>query len=239
MNQLFASKAVRLWALSAVCTCMAACGGGVFNDPPGIATSSIASTQNPLVAQFTMVTALGCQGQVGVEFGPDTSYGRNTAWYPASAGRQTSTILVAGMMASTTYHMRAQAQCLGTTTAFDGPDQTFATGPLPSIAFPQLTVTRPNPSLSSTENPGIEMITVTTASTPAFFTDRDANPIWYYDVGVGNYAFPFKLLPTGHMILNVANTTDSTLREVDLAGNTIRELDISALQQAAQTAGYD
>jgi hypothetical protein len=73
----------------------AACGGGRFNDPPGIGTAVVAATQNPLVAQYTVTTALGCSGQVMVEFGLDTSYGRNTSWYPVSATRQTTTILVA------------------------------------------------------------------------------------------------------------------------------------------------
>jgi len=189
-----------------------------------------------------MTTALGCSGQVRVEFGPDTTYGRNTAWYPASGTSQTTTVLVAGMRAATTYHMRAvaQAQCTGSTNTFSSGDVTFTTGPLPPLPLPTLTVTRPNPSPSSPENPGIESIDITIPSTPAFLTDRDAYPIWYYDVGTGNYAFPFKLLPNGHMILNISFPSgDSRLREIDLAGNTIRELDIVTLQQKLQSAGYD
>jgi arylsulfate sulfotransferase len=217
-----------------------ACGGGSFNDPPGFAKTAVASTTNPLVAQFSVSTALGCAGQVMVEFGPDTSYGRSTAWYPASAALQPNTILVAGMKASTTYHMRAQAQaqCATSTNTFTSGDLTFTTGPLPAIAFPTLAVTRPNPSTTSPENPGIEMIDVTTPSTPALVTDRDANPIWYYDMGKGYYAFPFKLLPNGHMILSIAGGVP-IIREIDLAGNTIRELSITALGQAVQAAGFD
>jgi hypothetical protein len=100
-------------------------------------------------------------------------------------------------------------------------------------------VTRPNPSSTSPENPGIEMIDVTVGSTPAFITDRDANPIWYYDVGPANYPFPFKLLPNGHMILSITTPTNSILREIDLAGNTIREMDIPALQKKMQSTPYD
>jgi hypothetical protein len=82
------------------------------------------------------------------------------------------------------------------------------------------------------------MIDVTTPGTPALITDRDANPIWYYDVGTGYYAFPFKLLPNGHMMLSIAGGVP-TIREIDLAGNTIRELSITALGQAVQAAGFD
>jgi len=222
----------------------AACGGGRFNDPPGIATASVSRTQNPLVAQYTVTTALGCSGQVMVEFGPDTSYGRTTQWVPATATSQTTTFLVAGMRASTTYHMRAQAQaqCSGTTNTFVANDTTFATGPLPSLPFPTLTVSRPNPSADSPENPGIELIDTPSSGTPAFFTDRDAHPIWYYDVGKGNYPFTFKLLPNGHVLLSITrndNKVDALLIEVDLAGNTIRDMDAAALGIKMQTAGFD
>jgi arylsulfate sulfotransferase len=193
-----------------------------------------------LVAQYSVAAA--CSGQAMVEFGPDTSYGRSTTWYPVSGQYQQTPILVAGMRASTTYHMRSQVQCAGNT-ATSG-DLTFTTGPLPSsITFPKLTVTRPNPSLSSTENPGIESIDVTIASTPAFFADRDGNTIWYYDNGPGNFAFPFKLLANGHMLLNVTgfvNGTGSNLTEVDLAGNLIRTMSIYTLQnRMARAGGFD
>lgn len=208
-----------------------ACGGG--NNTPQL-SGAVAQTQNPLVAQYTLMSS--CTGQALVEFGPDASYGKTTAWYPVAGKNQATTILVAGMRASTAYHMRAQMQCAGNTLTTD--DTTFTTGALPSIAFPTLTVTRPNPSLSASENPGIESVTVPTAGTPAVFTDRDANPIWYYDVGQ-DFPFVFKLVQNGHVILDLVNPTDSTLREVDLAGNTIREMDIYALQQKLKNAGYD
>jgi len=83
------------------------------------------------------------------------------------------------------------------------------------------------------------MITVTVAGTPALFTDRDANPIWYYDVGQANYPFTFKLLPNGHMILSITRPNDSILREVDLAGNTIREMSIGILNEKLQSIGSD
>jgi arylsulfate sulfotransferase len=181
-----------------------------------------------------------------VEFGPTTSYGRSTAWYPVTTDY--SAIEVAGMTASTTYHMRARVQCsTGKHATFTSPDATFTTGPLPSsLNLPQLAVSRPNPSLSSTENPGIESIDVIVAQSPAFFapaffTDRDGNVIWYYDVGSANFAFPFKLLPDGNMLLNITNAvTVSVLREVDLAGNTIREMSILDLQhKMANTEKFD
>jgi hypothetical protein len=218
------------------------CGGSKFNDPPGVASTAVANTQNPLVAQVTTTTALGCSGQVAVEFGPDTSYGRITSWYPASAASQSNTILVAGMKASTTYHMRVHGQglCASGTNDVLGPDFTFTTGALPAIAFPTLAVSRPSPSASFPENPGIELIDVIANGTPALFTDRDANPIWYYDVGAQNWPYTFKVLPNGHVLLNIAYPNfDYKLREIDLAGNTIREMDIADLGPKMQAAGFN
>jgi arylsulfate sulfotransferase len=233
MKLVFVSRATLLMAVLSVWAFATGCGGG--SNQGSAVVGGVAPTQNPLVAQYTIASA--CAGQGMVEFGPDTSYGRSTTWSPLPGSYQRSSILVAGMRASTTYHMRAQVQCGGET--LSGPDTTFTTGPLPNIAFPTLSVTRPNPSQSSPENPGIEMITVTVAGTPALFTDRDANPIWYYDVGQANYPFTFKLLPNGHMILSITRPNDSILREVDLAGNTIREMSIGILNEKLQSIGSD
>lgn len=234
----FLSKALLLVVVGGASLFMLACGGGAINSP--VVTGSVAGTTNPLVAQYTIMS--GCAGQAMVEFGPDTTYGRTTAWYSLPGSYQRTVILVAGMKASTTYHMRSQTQCAGSTSNIASADSTFTTGPLPSLPFPALTVTRPNPSLSSQENPGIEMITVPTVpSTPAYFTDRDGNPIWYYDVGQGNYPFTFKLLPDGNIILSITRPAlgDSVIREVDLAGNTIREMTIETLNQKVQSAGFN
>lgn len=238
MKSLALPRVIPCFLLITFCSLALACGGGGTNSTL-LPVMAIARTQHPLVAQVSVSSA--CAGQAMVEFGPDTSYGRTTALYPISGGYQKLEILVAGMKASTPYHMRTQVQCADAT--LSSADATFTTGPLPSTAFPTLSVTRPNPSTSSPENPGIEQIDViaqtTTPLIGTLFTDRDANPIWYYDVSPGLYAYPFKLLSNGHLILNIYSPTDTTLREVDLAGNTIREMDIYSLQKKLQQAGYD
>jgi len=145
MESLSLSKVILLVEMFIVCVFLVAC--GVVTDPAPIAL--VTNTQNPLVAQFWVGSA--CAGQAMVEFGPDTSYGRTTAWYSVSSHYRKTSILVAGMKASTTYHMRAQVQCVGNTVPSE--DFTFATGPLPSIPFPTLQVTRPNPGLATSESP--------------------------------------------------------------------------------------
>ena len=210
--------------------------GGTSSPPAPIGT--ITKTQNPLVARYSLTSA--CVGPAIVEFGPDTSYGRSTAWQSIPQFQNTD-FLIAGMKASTTYHMGATLKCFGNDLTTE--DQTFTTGALPPTPFPTLSVSRP-PS-TSTESDGIELVNIFAPGTNAlqgFYTDRDGNPIWYYDVGAAQGYAPFtmKLLPNGHMLFSITRTLSSgtILREVDLAGKTIREMDTGVLNQKMQQAGF-
>jgi arylsulfate sulfotransferase len=236
------------FALTGIVLSLASAGCGT-GDPYADPSTSIASTQNPLVAQVK-VTLPRRGGSAWVEFGTDTTYGRQTSVTTRTTeSGQILNVLVAGMRPKTNYHMRTHVDWYGTDSWTDQ-DRTFTTGPLPSNPFPTLVVTRPNPSLSSTENPGIELVdlidvTGKTHMIQALFTDRDGHPIWYYDTDVSQGGFPYtmKLLPNGHMLFSVSGyvfgSGFSLLREVDLAGNTIREMSNAQLLQAAQQAGFD
>lgn len=245
MKLIESRQLVLLLPVLTLCGFAIACGGGAAPLPSAI-TAVVTQTQNPLVAQVSIISP--CEGTASVEFGPDLNYGRSTASYAVQRSIQGTNILVAGMRASTTYHMLPTVQCASGT--LTGQDLSFQTGPLPSIPFPAMTVTRPSPSTSSPENPGIELMNVIASAQniiQTYVTDRDANPIWYYDIGQnGNYPFTMKLLPNGHMIVTIENSPQgsissgtSNLREIDLAGNTVREMDIATLDQKTQAAGYD
>ncbi len=213
------SKTGLLLLVFSACTFLAACGGGAFEEGPS-------STQNPLVAQYRVASA--CAGQAMVEFGPDTTYGRSTAWYPVAGHNQPTTILVAGMRASTTYHMRSQLQCVGST--MTSPDTTFTTGAVPtSIQLPTVTVTRPTPSL--TPAPGVELLTVSSVGAQSVALDLQGNVIWYCPGG----ATPVKPMQNGHFI--IVRGTD--LQEVDLACNVIRDVSYTEVNQSLQANGYD
>jgi len=215
---------------------LAGCGAGSNqSDLP----TSVANTRNPLVARVSFTSP--CLGQGMVEFGPDTSYSRSTSWYPIASLSQHVSILVAGMRASTAYHMKAHVKC-GDDSAHSSGDFTFTTGPLPSNPFPAIKVTRPNPALKSQENPGVELVNLIVGNSnviQSFVTDRDGNPIWYYDVGLNNSPFPITLLPNGNVLLVVARPDITILREIDLAGKTIREMDVTALGRKMTAAGFD
>ena len=216
---------------------MAACGGG---EVPHIAvTTSVSATPNPLVANYSVTSLIA--GTVLVEFGTDTSYPLQTASYPIQANK-TLSVLVAGMRPSTTYHMRAEVLVEGSA-AWTDEDQVFTTGPV-TTALPPLTVTRSSPSNAQySENGGVEQVAFSSSyqTLNAFVTDRDGNLIWYYNPAPRTPGF-YRLMPNGHILVclnaETSNNLTSLIREIDLAGNTIREIDSTAMQSKLHTAGH-
>jgi arylsulfate sulfotransferase len=224
---------------------MLGCGGGPTY-PPTI--SSVNKTQNPLVAEYS-VGASHLYATAWVEFGTDTSYGRQTSISaPMTKYGEPITVLVAGMRPNTTYHMRAHVNYNGG--SWVDQDQTFTTGPLPGQGLaaptfthpfpPGLTVSRPTPGLSP--QTGVEYVDlVAPANTPiieALVTDLDGNVIWYYWAGAGHTAVPWKPLPNGNVGLIDGSATGSQLVEIDLAGNIVRQLTAASLNQQLAAKGY-
>lgn len=235
----------RLLFISALlaCSLLVACGGGGSSESGSLPdpVTALAATQNELVAQYSVTTKFAAQ--VRVQFGTDTNYTQTTAWYPLPQEGGTAKILVAGMKQATTYHMRAEVDGNGST--WQDQDQTFTTGSITTVVPPQITVTRP--SNAADVNPGIEMLDMVIyapnnkATTVA--TDLDGNPIWYYDPGsaAGNSPYTVKLLSNGHILISIFSSLVGSfaLREIDLAGNTVRELNYKDLNQRLQDRGFD
>jgi arylsulfate sulfotransferase len=235
MSRMVSGSALCIGVLSALV--LIGCGGTTVWPNP---TANIAATNNPLVAQYNAF-APHVYTTAWVEFGEDTTYGRETnTTAPTSSSGQAIQILVAGMKASTTYHMRGHFDWPGG--SWVSPDQTFTTGAIPKqFVKPTLTVTRPNPNL--TPSPGIELLDLAAQNDAhileALFTDLQGNIIWYYDVGQGNYPSPLKPVGNGHMLVIVSSGFDGfALQEIDLAGNVIRQINPAQVNQGLKAAGY-
>jgi hypothetical protein len=202
-------------------------------------------TKNPQVVQYTIY--LPAPGKASIQFGPTTDYGLNT-WQvptPTANGGQVS-IYVAGMLGQTLYHMRAQVVLDDGASLNDSDQARFASGaPLktgtPPVSSP-VTV-----SGSGTPQPGIELWN--TILPPKYVevlaTDLKGNPIW-------NYTYPgsaadkiqgIQLLPNGDWLMVISYLSSlsaptasdpnllNTVREIDLAGNTVREVTMDALNK--------
>ena len=195
-------------------------------------------TGNPQVAQYSIY--LPSRGNVFVQFGKTMDYGLDTWSVPTPSvnGGQVR-IWVAGMLGKSLYHMRAQVELANGATLTEA-DQTCTTGTPPVTAPVQTSI----PGLGSPQ-PGIELWnTILPASfTEAVATDLKGNVIWTYSYHhkVQDSIQGFQALPNGDFLLlitylsslnpsSVGSLIDE-VREIDLAGNTVRTLTIDTLNE--------
>ncbi len=213
-------------------------GGGADNSHKltVAATGTVAATTHPLVASYSI--RLPRPGKVAVEFGLDTTYGRRTWTRSTPLLRIPEVeILVAGMKQFSTYHMRAVADFADGTQFLDA-DHTFTTGGLPTSRVPQLKVTRPS---GLPNNPGVELLDLyagTANQALAAITDLDGNVIWYYDYDPATWGapYPWRPLANGNFIILLSA---GALREIDLLGNTIREMTKDELNLRLAAGGFN
>ncbi len=224
-------------ALSLLALCMG-CGSGDG--------SAIFSTSNPQVAQYVFNGRTA--GTVTVEFGTTMAYGLKTAPQTIPSGGSPIYIYVAGMRATTLYHMRAVAKYSDGTTKTDD-DHTFTTSKYSSV-LPQITaITSPG----QTPQPGIELINeLGTPAAPIVATDLSGNVIWAYvpspPLSASSLLQAPKLLPNGDFIMIIGSLpslspnpsgTPELIREIDLVGNTVKELTIAQLNVSLKAANYN
>jgi arylsulfate sulfotransferase len=207
-----------------------------FFQPSHFEHGVVAPSINPQVALYTMLQ-VPQGGTVQIQFGTSTNYGLVTWAQAAPAAGGPVTILVAGMRASTTYHMQAMVHLPDGNTVFDS-DQQFTTGAPPANILPKLTVQQ---TTGLSPAPGVELLCLFddagTSETllTAVITDLEGNVIWYYPIQPSS-PFPMKLLPNGHML--VVDNGLNTAQEIDLAGNIVSEVSLFAIQQGLAAAGY-
>ncbi len=204
---------------------------------PGV-ISCPGTTGNPQVALESIY--LPAPGKVSVQFGKTTNYGLNT-WQvatPTANGGQVQ-IYVAGMLGNSTYHMRAQV-VLNNGATFNDADQTCQTGTPPATATVQASTTS-----GGTPQPGIELWNTVVPGNvaQAYATDLNGNVIWTYTYSASSVDIiqGVQMLPNGHLLMLVSYLSSLTVkgtfnlydevREVDLAGNTIRTITMDSLNQ--------
>ncbi|MGH9599538.1 MAG: aryl-sulfate sulfotransferase, partial [Terracidiphilus sp.] len=202
-------------------------------------TACPSQTNNPQVAQYSVY--LPAPGKAYVEFGTTTDYGLNT-WQVATPSPNGGLIqiYVAGMLGQTVYHMRAQI-ALDDGAAFTDADQTCKTGTPPVTSTIQVST----PS-GATPQPGIELwnTLVPSTDTQAFATDLKGNVIWTYSYlhGPVDTIQGIQLLPNGDFLMVVSYLSSlsvgknsskviNEIQEIDLAGNTVRDLTMDELNQ--------
>jgi arylsulfate sulfotransferase len=199
-----------------------------------LAAGLVTVTDNPQVALYTI--SLPFPGSVSVSFGPSTSY-EHTTWSQSTATAGPVSIFVAGMLAQSTYHMAATVQFANGITVTDS-DHTFTTGAIPAAAVQAVTAAT---SPGMTPQPGLELLN--TLNT-VVITDLNGNTLWTYLNPGGssqNMIDGVKMLPDGDILMVVAPANNiplygptpsnaiNEIREVNLAGDTVREISMNDL----------
>jgi arylsulfate sulfotransferase len=204
---------------------------------PGSQVSCPGATGSPLVAAYS--TNLPSSGKVSVEFGKTTDYGRSTWQVSSGAQGGQVKVLVAGMMGNTLYHMRAKV-ALDNGASYSDVDHTCTTGTPPPTPAVQITT-----ASGATPQPGIEIWNTVIPSNviQAYATDLQGNIIWtyLYQGSTVDLIQGIQLLPDGNMLMLISYLSSTTVngtlglvndvREVDLAGNMVREITMDTLNQ--------
>jgi uncharacterized protein (TIGR03118 family) len=214
----------------------------------------ITPTANPLVALYSVPP--GPEGTVHVEFAvaSDHPSWQSTNELPSEPGKSTN-FLVAGMLPNTTYEMRHML------VHHDEEDVSsplfFTTGSFSStLTFPSYTVTQP-PGAGSDLGQGMiyhefaqSSLNLLGNKIPSpLATDLSGRVVWYFDpqqsgLGLTDYGPAATLLPGG-TILGFGNDAYSVrrnrdvLREIDLAGDPVRETNIAAVNAQLTALGHE
>jgi hypothetical protein len=197
----------------------------------------VTPTASPLVALYSAPPTLA--GATYVNFRPagdPSAPWVSTDTKVAVPGLSTN-FLVAGMLPDTTYEMVAVTSSGPSSPLF------FTTGALPAgLTFPRFTVVQPpGPGSDVSQNMVFHMAVSGGPSTVTVLaTDLMGDVDWYYDPRAPGLpsAFATSLVPGGTVLL-LNGIYGNVLREVDLAGNTLRETNVSALNAQLAARGLD
>ncbi len=169
--------------------------------------------------------------------GPNPSW-TDTSQLPIVPGESTN-FIVAGMLPDTTYLMRSVLNN-GTASA----PMAYTTGSLPSsLHFPTFTdPLPPTASADPTQNMVFHMGIGLQIDTVA--TDLAGNINWYYDAAGNNFpSFATTVNPGGTVDLLGGPVLPAaaalTLREIDLAGDSLRETNVSAVNAELAAMGQE
>ena len=191
------------------------------------ANAVVTSTANPLVALFS-APSCAAGSSMRVAFYTGTSPANYTNWQPCNPPVSMN-FYIAGMYPSAAYTMYSQTLTGGNVTS--GANLSFTTGSIPASlgkghSLPSFTVKLSAGSQSDTSD-GMILWGFTGTTVPVA-TDLNGNVMWYYANGAAALLTRLVSNPSLLTIQNGTswNSSDITLqmvREIDLAGNTIRE----------------
>jgi hypothetical protein len=201
----------------------------------------VSATLHPLVALYT---APPCPpgDSVRVWYAQPGLPERHTPFRPCPAGRGVS-FQVAGLLAETTYELRHEVVSGGSSDF--GPTLTHRAGS-PTTVFPRMVTLDPPDETTSMVEPVVlhSMLMSGAQRTFPVATDPRGAVIWYYDRSMLPWQTGAHLLRPaagGTMLLamNDGGVQWQVLREIDLAGNSLRETTVGRVSEQLVDRGED
>ena len=201
---------------------------------------AISPTANPLVALYS-TPSCATGSFVRVSFRPVGGAEPTTTTSPQPCNGSTSlNFYIAGMLPSTAYVMQQRVVTGGS--GVPGPVLNFQTGAVP-FQFPAFTILNP-PNANTSTAEGMLLTSFVGGKTPSLpaATDLAGNPLWYYldsNDTLDSNPFLTRTTPTSSVLLMLMQGASrrQILREVDLAGNLIRETNATVLSQQLAAMG--
>jgi len=210
-------------------------------DPIAVDAPVVSNTKNPLVALYS---AQPCNAgdRMRVRFTRQNALRAHNTHFKPCDGTRSMNFYVAGMLADAIYILRHQVVDAQGQPVEQGPARVFQTGQ-PTVEMPVTSVVVPAGQETSTLEDVI--LWAPTPDAPPnipFATDLNGNVIWYYEND--NIDEPYlinRLLSGGTILLNGSkhDFDQRTCREIDLAGNTIREMTGARVSEMLQAQGLD
>jgi arylsulfate sulfotransferase len=210
-------------------------------DAGGLA--AVNPTANPLVALFS-APSCPAGSDMRVTFAAGGGNPSYTNWNPCRPPASMN-FYVAGMTAATTYTMNYQVSTGGTVSSGPTP-LNFTTGALPAqISFPSFAViTPPGPRTETKDSTLLHTVTANSSDAPylPMATDLSGDVTWYY----ASSESPVLTRPlTGGYMLTLENGVawnpalpyGQYLRQIDLAGNIVRETNTGIMAQELLALG--
>jgi hypothetical protein len=210
----------------------------------------ITPTSNPLVALYSAPPRSGDTLQVQFAVAGPHPQWRSTDAVPIEPGKSTN-VFVAGLLPNTTYEMRHVV-----TSHHHHRHSSpllFTTGTIPaSVVFPPITVIQPpGPGSDLHQDMLFQTLARPPQNTPYVYATNLAGQVtWYYDPAqagflANNPAAGAELVPGGTVLVMGADSNAplpmslNILREIDLAGDPLRETNLEAVNAQLTALGHD
>ena len=203
----------------------------------------VSPTPNPLVALYSVPPSSAETIFVQFAVAGDDPDWRNTDTRAVVPGKSTN-VFVAGMLPNTTYQMR-HVFSDGTGSA----PVLFTTGSIPAtVTIPAFTVRQPPGPGSDLDQDMVfhQLLQGNSRTPPLVATDLSGRVTWYYDLSASGITLAKvgqSLVPGGTLLLNGVDqytpvpTAPNVLREIDLAGNPVRETNLAAVNAQLAALG--